>query len=370
MATLVLLGGGHAHMETLSNLHRIVEDGHQAIVVQPSDFHYYSGMGPGMLGGTYEPDEIRFDTRRIVQRQGGTFVKDVAVGIDPAARQVTLGDGSRLNYDLLSCNTGSFVPVSTVTSQQDSIIPAKPIEGLARAREHIVESLKSGSIAVGVIGGGPSAVEIAGNLRQLANRCNRHSMKISLFCGRQILADAPDWLRRQAQKMLEARSVEIHQGCYVADVKDGTVTLNDGTNHRCNIIFGALGVRPSPLFENASLSLGPDKALMVNRFLQSVDSPYIFGGGDCIHFSPQPLDKVGVYAVRQNRVLLNNLLASLAGEELEPFEPGGGYLLIYNLGGGQGIFVKGPLKFSGVLAFRIKDSIDKKFIRRFKSLES
>lgn len=370
MAKLVLLGGGHAHMTILANLDRITEKGHQAVVVQPSEFHYYSGMGPGMLGGTYEPEDIRFDTRRIVERQGGTFVKDVAVSIDYAASHVNLGNGTRLGYDLLSCNTGSFVPVAEISSQKDSIIPAKPIEGLARARKRIVKSLESGSITIGVIGGGPSAVEIAGNLRQLANRHTRHPMKIVIFCGRKLLADSPGWLQVRATRMLNARSVEIHQGRYVADVTDGAITLTDGSSQRFDMIFGALGVRPSPLFENSTLSLGPDKALKVNQFLQSVDSPFIFGGGDCIHFSPRPLDKVGVYAVRQNQLLLNNLLASLAGGGLEPFEPGAGYLLIYNLGGGQGIFIKGPLKFSGVLAFKIKDYIDKKFIRRFKNLET
>ena len=61
---LVLIGGGHAHMVTLANLETIVEKGHGVTVIGPSDYHYYSGMGPGMLSGTYRPEEIRFATRR------------------------------------------------------------------------------------------------------------------------------------------------------------------------------------------------------------------------------------------------------------------------------------------------------------------
>lgn len=72
MATkqLVLIGGGHAHMVTLSKLRSFIEKGYGVTVIQPSDHHYYSGMGPGMLGGTYSPDQIRFDTRKVVERQG------------------------------------------------------------------------------------------------------------------------------------------------------------------------------------------------------------------------------------------------------------------------------------------------------------
>ena len=60
-------------MVTLANLHRIVDSGHAVTVIQPSAYHYYSGMGPGMLGGTYQADEIRFATRRQVEGQGGTL---------------------------------------------------------------------------------------------------------------------------------------------------------------------------------------------------------------------------------------------------------------------------------------------------------
>ena len=47
---LVLVGGGHAHMVTLAHIHRFVEKGYRVTVIGPSAYHYYSGMGPGMLG--------------------------------------------------------------------------------------------------------------------------------------------------------------------------------------------------------------------------------------------------------------------------------------------------------------------------------
>jgi NADH dehydrogenase FAD-containing subunit len=95
----------------------------------------------------------------------------------------------------------------------------------------------------------------------------------------------------------------------------------------------------------------------------------MFGGGDCVNFQEAPLDKVGVYAVRQNAVICHNLMAALDGEALQPFDPGGGYLLIFNLGDGRGIFYKRPILFGGRLAFIIKDYIDRKFMRRFQALE-
>lgn len=125
-------------------------------------------------------------------------------------------------------------------------------------------------------------------------------------------------------------------------------------------------MKPSKVFAASDLSTGKDGGLKVNRYLQSVSHPEIFGGGDCIWFEPNPLDKVGVYAVRQNPVLVHNVRAQLEGSSLKSFDPGGSYLLIFNIGGGKGILHKNGLSFGGPLAFRIKDYIDRKFVKQFK----
>ncbi len=138
-----------------------------------------------------------------------------------------------------------------------------------------------------------------------------------------------------------------------------------------NVVFVAVGIRPPRLFADSGLPVGPDGGLLVDKYLRCPEHPEIFGGGDCIHYAPQGgpqgLDKVGVYAVRQNPILKHNLMAALEGSEPQPFDPGGGYLLVYNLGDGSGVFWKGGWIFGGRLAFFIKDWIDRKFMRRFQN---
>ncbi|MDP2003747.1 MAG: hypothetical protein ACYDHV_00615 [Desulfurivibrionaceae bacterium] len=109
---LVFIGGGHAHMMTLASLSRFTAKGHEVTVIGPSPYHYYSGMGPGMLAGMYRPEEIRFATRRVVERQGAAFVLGKAARIDPLTKTVHLENGGTIPYDVLSCNAGSFVPHS------------------------------------------------------------------------------------------------------------------------------------------------------------------------------------------------------------------------------------------------------------------
>jgi len=367
---LVLIGGGHAHMVTLANLQHFTEKGYDVCVIQPSDYHYYSGMGPGMLGGTYKPEDIRFATRKVVEQKGGRFIQDKAVKIDPIRQIVTLMDSDEeVGYDVVSCNAGSYVPRDTISTESPEIFTAKPIESLLAAQKKIIEASRHAPIHVAVVGGGPSSVEIAGNVQQLGQRMTDHPPEISIYAGRALLSGKPTKIGRLARQSLRKRGITVIEGTYVENIEPGKITLADGSSRPADIIFPAVGVRPSPLFADSGLPVGEDGGLLVNKYLQSTGYENIFGGGDCISFQPAPLDKVGVYAVRQNPILYHNLMAFLQGNTLQSFEPGGKYLLIYNLGNDEGVFCKWSVIFGGRLAFKIKDYIDRKFITAFQAME-
>jgi len=369
MKHLVLIGGGHAHMITLSKLETFISKGYQVTVIQPSEFHYYSGMGPGMLGGTYEPEEISFATRTLVEKKGGRFVKAHASHIDPQQQLVHLVESEeKLHYDVLSCNSGSYVPKDIVEGQAGNVFTSKPIEELYRAKNAILEKVHEGPVSIAVLGSGPAAVEIAGNIHQLCKRRASHQPQIQLFGGRAFMSGRPVRVQKLVRKVLLRKGIEIIEEGYVKNVAEGTITLENDTQYRTDIIFPAIGVRPSKIFSRSGLDVGVDGGLKVNAFLQSTSEPNIFGGGDCIYFADSPLDKVGVYAVRQNEVLYDNLMAALEEKPLRKFTPGGDYLLIYNLGDGVGVLSKWSITFSGRLAFFLKDYIDKKFISTYKNV--
>ena len=271
---LVLVGGGHAHMVTLAHLRVFIEKGHNVTVIGPSPYHYYSGMGPGMLGRTYAPDDIRFFTQHVVEKQGGTFILGKAVNVDSKKKKLILESGETVPYDVLSFNVGSYVPENSIMGTVRDVFTVKPIEKLIDAQARILELASRKKITIGIVGGGPSAAEIAGNVWLLTQDYGKNKPKIR-----------------------------------------------------------------------------------------------IFGGGDCIYFREQPLDKVGVYAVRENPILYQNLMASMEEKELKSFDPGGDYLLIFNMGDNTGVLSKNGIVFNGWLALKIKDYIDRKFMNKFQQIK-
>ncbi len=365
---LLLLGGGHAHMTTLANIATLRSQGHAVTVVQPEEHHYYSGMGPGMLSKLYAPEQIRFATRQVAEKQGARFFAARAVAILPRERKVRLDTGQELGYDVLSCNVGSSVP--SVKGQDQAVcFSVKPIVSLQQAQQKALQLLAKCKTRLSVLGGGPAALEIAGNLERLVREAGGYHAVITVFAGRKFLPKLKEPVRKLAEKSLSRRGVEILEQGYVRRVSQDQVELENGQRFASDMNLVALGVKPSSLFADSGLRTGPDQGLWVNEYLQHPDYPQIFGGGDCIFFAKQSLDKVGVYAVRENPILYNNLQSSLNGGPLQAFQPDANYLLIYNLGDGTGILNKGRLTFGGRPAFWIKDWIDRRFMRRFQALE-
>lgn len=366
---LVIAGGGHAHMLTLAHLDEFVTKGFEVTVVAPDIHHYYSGMGPGMLGGIYTPEKIRFATRHIVEKKGGFFKQAKVTDIQPVEHTITLSSGEIIPFDVLSCNLGSQVPDTLVQGPLDDVFLVKPIERLYRAKKRILELGTQKKIKIAVVGGGPSAVEIAGNIWRLGQKPDMQEPEITVFAGRSLLPSHPTKVRQRATDSLISRSIKVLKNSRIKNIETGQLTDTEGTTHDFDIIFVAVGVKPNKIIAGSGLPTGPQGGMLVNRYLQSTKYEGIFGGGDCIDYEETPLDKVGVYAVRQNPVLKHNLMASLSGEPLRPFEPGGQYLLIFNLGDGTGILSKWSIVLGGRLAFFIKDWIDRRFMQTFHAFE-
>ena len=71
---LVFVGGGHAHLTSLKNLSSFRSRGHRVTLISLSPYHYYSGMGPGLLSGIYHPWEVRFNIKKWAEDQDATFI--------------------------------------------------------------------------------------------------------------------------------------------------------------------------------------------------------------------------------------------------------------------------------------------------------
>jgi NADH dehydrogenase FAD-containing subunit len=290
-------------------------------------------------------------------------VRAGVTAITPGERTLVLGTGEQLVYDVLSLDVGSEVPSDRVRGAAEYAVLPKPIERLHELRARLEAGFAERRVVrVSVVGGGPTGSELAAAVLALARRSGGR-LALTLVGGAACLlprlpAAAGAWLAAN----LRRRGAEVRLGARAVTVEPATVRLDDGTSLDSDVTILATGLRPPALLAEAGLPCDADGAMIVDRSLRCPTYPEIFGAGDCVAFAARALPRVGVYAVRQAPVLLQNLVAALGGAPLADFEPQRRYLLVLNLGDGTGLAVRGRQWWYGRGAFRVKDWIDRRWL--------
>lgn len=361
---LVFVGAGHASLFTLARLSDFIRQGVSVTVISSSPF-WYSGMGPGLLSGQYEAAEASVDVCAMVEAGGGSFIEEHAVTIDTAQRQVVTKAGHEIAYDVLCLNVGSVVSQGTAQTDSDWQFSVKPVSQFLALRNRLLSLAAERSVRLLIVGGGPAGCEAATNAHAL---CTRHGLKIEIkivTAADCLLADFPARATERMTSWCRQNGIMVDTNRRLSHCEDRSALFEDGSLEQIDLAVLATGIRPPDLLAQSDLATDAQGALLVDEHLQSVSHPGVFGGGDCICFQPRPLDRVGVYAVHEGPVLYANLRATLEGGRMKPFSPRRRYLLILNLGNRVGLLVRGTFVASGKMMFRLKQWLDRHFIRQF-----
>ncbi len=352
--TLLLAGAGHAHLHVLQHAAELAVAGYRVHLVAPRYFDY-SGVASATAAGALPRDAGRIDVRALAGAVGVEFHEGTLASLDPDARLGTTSDGARLPYDVLSLNIGSVVAPNDM-QVHPSVLRVKPLSGLADLDARLAEHDRPGA-RVTVVGGGASGLELAAHL---AVRQDVVAVQV-VESGPHIGADLPHGARRRVGRLLARRDVVVRTGCVVRDVGERRLVCADGSEMPHDVALLATGLAAPPLI--ADLGLGDAQGVPVRATLQHVDRDDIYAVGDCAHFLPAPLPRIGVHGVRQGPVLLHSLLARARGEDLPTYVPQRRALAILDLGDGVGLAARGRWWWYGAAALRLKRSIDRAWLR-------
>ena len=339
------------------------------VLVNPGRFLYYSGMAPGLLSRTYHPKEARIDVRYLVEKGGGRFVEDRVQEIRSKDGEVVLEGGASIRYDAMSVCLGSGVPGGNFGAAEECILPVKPVENMENLRRKLRSPVVDGpnhERKVLIVGGGPAGCEVACNVSRIFEEQGTNGRITIAEAGDALLGPAPWRAQTEIDGFLRSKGVEVLLGSEVVRMDEGAARTADGRTIGFDVAVLAVGIEPPGIFRKSGLATGDDGGLWVNRYLQSISDPRIFGGGDSGAFRGEALAKLGVFAIRQGPVLFHNIRAALSGEPMQEFRPQKYYLYALNLGDGTGLAIYGPLVWRGAAAWKLKSYIDRKFIKEYR----
>ena len=365
MKDVVLVGGGHSHVQVLRRqLMAPLPDARLTVVLDRS-VAIYSGMVPGFVSGQYKRHELAIDVRPLARRSGARVVLAAATGVDTDKRRILLAGRPPIHYDLASLNVGSTVAGLDTPGVREFAVPTRPIADLIDRFDGWFQSAV-GEQPVVVVGGGAGGVELAFCLRSRLARAGA-SPPITLLSAQAPLQGRPA-LSERIRADAAARGITIRQG-RAAAVEADAVVLEGGERLPSGLTVWVTGAAAPAWLAGTGLPVDGRGFVRVRDTLEVEGRDGLFAVGDCAVPAGWPeIPKAGVYAVREGPYLADNLERRLTGRALTTYTPQRDFLTLLNYGDGSAAGAKWGRAFAGPSVFRWKDSIDRRFMEKFQVL--
>jgi pyridine nucleotide-disulfide oxidoreductase family protein len=372
---LLLVGGGHAHVEVIRALAERPEPGLAVTLVTDRLLTPYSGMLPGHIAGFYSHADMHIDLGRLAAVSGVTVVPHAATAVSRAERRVTTRDGNTHLYDTLSLNVGVTPDLAGIVGADRYAVAVKPISTFLDRLDALLAAAAGadGPRRILVVGGGAAGFELSLALKTRLAGLDPAGRPfwIGLAVGSGLLETMNASVRRRARAALSRQGVTVLDDFRAVEIATDGVRSSDGRMVAADAVLISTAAR-APAFL-ASLGLPTDAGgfVLTTRCLQSVGDPAIFAVGDCATLAEDPRPKAGVFAVRQGRALTGNLRRRVRGESLEPHVSDPDYLSILMTGERSAIAGRGGwFAVEGRWVWLWKDWIDRRFMRRFQDFRS
>ncbi len=298
---VVIVGAGFGGLHAAMALRNLPVD---LTVVDRRNHHTFQPLLYQVALAVLSPADIAQPIRTVLRRQKNTEVlMDEVTAIDVQDRNVSLASGAQLSYDYLVIATGAthsyfgkneWAPFAPgLKSIEDALeIRRRVLLAFELAERQMQEHGWHPPLNFVVIGGGPTGVELAGAISDIAKLYMRHDFRhidpskarvLLLDNGPRVLAAYPEDLSAKAERILFHLGVEVHTKSNVTNVGPGWVETN---NQRIEaaVILWAAGVQASPLGKMLGAPTDKRGCVIVDNNLNPPGLPEVFILGDLAHF--------------------------------------------------------------------------------------
>ncbi|MGH8051912.1 MAG: NAD(P)/FAD-dependent oxidoreductase [Arenimonas sp.] len=366
---VLVLGGGFGGLWATRAL---ASAGVRITLVDRTNHHLFQPLLYQVATAGLSAPDIAAPLRHILRRQkNATVLLGEVKAIDPEARKVFLEQGD-IEYDYLIVATGAShayfghqewaAHAPGLKTLEDAFaIRARILNAFEAAEREDDPDLRAQWLSFVVVGGGPTGVELAGTLAEIARhtlpqefrRCDPRSAQIHLLeAGPRILAAMPESLSASARKQLEKLGVIVHTGDAVTDINEnGVVLVNSQIKSRT--VLWAAGVAASSLGTHLGESLDRAGRIKVQADLSLQHHPEIFVVGDLasvLQTNGQPVPGTAPAAKQMGAHVASMIRARLSNKATANFNYRD-YGNLATIGRMAAVVDLGKLKFSGLFAW-------------------
>jgi selenide,water dikinase len=372
MKRLLLLGGGHSHVEVVRRFADAPPGACKVRLISPDRYTPYSGMLPGLVAGHYTFGECHIDLERLCRHAGVELHATAAKRIDPENRRVTCENGESYAYDVLSIDVGALPDAHAIPGAAEHAIGVKPVARFLAAWEAILKRAGEAdqALRVALIGGGAAGIELALAMRHRVDgeaTAGHLSLELHVLSNTGAVPSGhPRRVQRIVERIARDRGIRLHLGTEVTSIAPGAVHRKGGPPLAADFIVLATGASPPPIVSASDLENDERGFIAVNSKLQSPSRKEVFAAGDVASMVESPRPKSGVFAVRQGPPLAENLRRALAGDPLLAYRPQKTALALISTGGRHAVASWHGLAVAGRWVWWWKDRIDRRFMAKYR----
>jgi NADH dehydrogenase len=337
---VVIVGGGFAGLYLARDLARVAV---RATLVDRTNHHLFQPMLYQVATAALAAPDISSPIRSVLRRQSNTEVLlGEVVGTDLAARSVELSDGSRIAYDYLVLAPGARHSYFA-HPEWESLAPGlKNLEDAGEVRRRILLAFERAErepdpvvrqrhLTFVVIGGGPTGVEVAGAIAEVARFALRRDFRridprdasiLLLEGGPRLLSTYPPKLSDRAKQQLRRLGVDVRTEALVTRIEPGFVHAAGWTIPTDTVIWAA-GNQASPLLRTLGTPLDGQGRVVVEPDCTVPGHPEVFVLGDAAAYPHQPgypmVPWICPAAIQMGRYVARAIRNDLAGRRRDPF---------------------------------------------------
>jgi len=375
---IVIVGGGFGGLQAVRQLHRADAD---VIVVDRHNYHLFQPLLYQVATAVLSPADIAQPIRTILRHQRNVaVVLAEVIAVAPSRRRLVLGQGSsgersEMSYDYLVLACGATDSYFGHDAWLPNAPGLKTIDDALEIRRRVLlafeeaereedEATRRRELTFVVVGGGPTGVELAGAVKEIAGRSiPRDFRHIDTSAARVVLIEAGDRLlpamhpalSARAERDLEAMGVEVLLRSTVTDVERYAVWIGERRIDTQSVLWAA-GVRAEPVAAGLGVPLDRNGRVMVASDLSVAGHPEVFVVGDLAHVADpatgRPVPGLAPAAMQMGRFVGRIIAAELTGgasprPAFKYFDKG----TMATIGRNRAVAQVGPFRLGGFIAW-------------------
>ncbi|HEY5880799.1 MAG TPA: NAD(P)/FAD-dependent oxidoreductase [Nakamurella sp.] len=329
---VVVLGGGFGGLTAVKALAKSDVD------ITLVDRHTYNAFQPllyQVATAGLNPGDVTFFLRATRMAQKNVCFRQAEVaGVDPAAQRITFAGGNGMHYDYLIIATGATTNYFGTRGAEENSLAIYTRAQALRLRDRIFTHLEHAAaantaedLAIVVVGGGPTGVEMAGALAELRNDAMatvypeldpRRTHIVLVEMSDKVLGPFAPPLREFAARALRERGVELRLNTSVAEVRPDGVVLGGGEFLKAGVVVWATGVTVPATVGRWGLPQGRGGRIQVDKDLRVTGFKNVFAIGD-VALLPDPLPQLAQPALQGGHHAGRQVAALTLGRPTHPF---------------------------------------------------